>query len=371
MNEPLKTFNFKSTFKRSSPGKFGGPTDYEQSVFEFKFYSDKIEIDRTTNRKFISGFRNVRRGFSPPFDKTFKSKNQYLINDIKDIKEFYGSLQFDLVDSNFETFSLSEDIIDKKFINEMKNVFIILKNNSIENNEEFSKLIISVNTRLKKELMNYEERKEDFIIGSNIYFEVLKNNQSKINEINREYLQKFVKLNNFLKQKSSNLSVIINKIIYNIENEPKELIIERQKEVNFFKGLVYSYNLIVNQSIIMLTSLVEDDTITFYETYEVFDKMNIFNTNWENEVNNKLSEINESLQDMNFSIRGLMNQMRSMERNIVNGLQSINTSIGSLETSVNKQLSETNSRLKYENLTNYYKKSTLQGSWDWFDGPTS
>ncbi len=253
----------------------------------------------------------------------------------------------------------------------MKNVFIILKNNSIENNEEFSKLIISVNTRLKKELMNYEERKEDFIIGSNIYFEVLKNNQSKINEINREYLQKFVKLNNFLKQKSSNLSVIINKIIYNIENEPKELIIERQKEVNFFKGLVYSYNLIVNQSIIMLTSLVEDDTITFYETYEVFDKMNIFNTNWENEVNNKLSEINESLQDMNFSIRGLMNQMRSMERNIVNGLQSINTSIGSLETSVNKQLSETNSRLKYENLTNYYKKSTLQGSWDWFDGPTS
>jgi len=61
--------------------------------------------------------------------------------------------------------------------------------------------------------------------------------------------------------------------------------------------------------------------------------------------------------------------MRSIERNIVNGLQSINTSIGSLEDSVNKQLSETNSRLKYENLTSYYKKSTLKGSMDWFDGP--
>ena len=64
-----------------------------------------------------------------------------------------------------------------------------------------------------------------------------------------------------------------------------------------------------------------------------------------------------------------MNQMRSMERKIVNGLQSINTSIGSLENSINKQLSETNSRLKYENLTNYYKKSTLPGVMDWFDGP--
>lgn len=221
---------------------------------------------------------------------------------------------------------------------------------------------------LKKELIEYKNDKEKFILNNNLYFNILKNNQSKIIEIDREYVQKFIKLNNYLKEKSSNLNIILDKIISNIENKSKESIIERLDEINFFKGLVYSYNLMVNHSIVMVTSLVEDDMITFYETYEVFDKMNVFNTNWENEVNDKLSEINESLQDLNFSIRGLMNQMRGMERNIVNGLQSINTSIGSLENSVNKQLSETNSRLKYENLTNYYKKSTLPGVMDWFDG---
>ena len=241
----------------------------------------------------------------------------------------------------------------------------------IEKGEDYFNGIKTRKTELIGEMNKYKSNKEDIILDFILFYNILKHNQTKINEIDKEYVQKFVKLNNYLKEKSSNLSVIINKIIYNLENKPKELIIEIEEEVNFFKGLIYSYNLMVNQSIIMLTSLVEDDTITFYETYEVFDKMNIFNTNWENEVNNKLSEINESLQDLNFSIRGLMNQMRSMERNIVNGLQSINTSIGSLENSVNKQLSETNSRLKYENLTNYYKKSTIPGSMDWFDGPSS
>jgi hypothetical protein len=241
----------------------------------------------------------------------------------------------------------------------------------IEKGEDYFKGIETTKTELIGEMDKYQSNKDGVILDFNLFYNILKHNQTKINTIDREYVQKFVKLNNYLKEKSSNLSVIINKIIYNLENEHKSSIIKREEEFNFFKGLVYSYNLMVNHSIVMLTSLVEDDTITFYETYEVFDKMNVFVTNWENEVNNKLSEINESLVDLNFSIRGLMNQMRSIERNIVNGLQSINTSIGSLEISVNKQLSETNSRLKYENLTNYYKKSTTKGIWDWFDGPSS
>lgn len=239
----------------------------------------------------------------------------------------------------------------------------------IKKGEDYFKGIETLKTALNGEMNKYKSNKEGIILDFNLFYNILKHNQTKINVIDREYVLKFVKLNNYLKQKSSNFPVIIDKIIFNLENEPNNLIIKREEEINFFKGLVYSYNLLVNHSIVMITSLVEDEMITFYETYEVFDKMNVFNTNWENEVNNKLSEINESLQDLNFSIWGLMNQMRRMERNIVNGLQSINNSIGSLENSVNKQLSETNSRLKYENLTNYFKKLTLPGVMDWFDGP--
>ena len=272
---------------------------------------------------------------------------------------------------NLEIFSLfnipSRIISDTKQNNRLvKTVNLILKHGIDKYKTSTSRL-----KDLKSEVSLFKSNPDELVLSNNIFYDVLKNNQTKISEFNQEYIQKFIKLNNYLNQKSSNLLIILEKTISNLENVPKETIIEREKEIEFFKGLVYSYNLMVNHSIVMLTSLVENDMITFYEIYEVFDKMNVFNTNWENEVNNKLSEINESLQDLNFSIRGLMNQMRSMERNVVNGLQSINTSIGSLENSVNKQLSETNSRLKYENLTNYYKKSTIPGSMDWFDGPSS
>jgi|SaaInlStandDraft_1057018.scaffolds.fasta_scaffold15576_2 hypothetical protein len=255
-------------------------------------------------------------------------------------------------------------MVEEEEGNVVKSINLILKGGT----EKYLSCKSLINN-LNLELVNIRNSKDEFIIDSDIYFEVLKKNQKQIVEIDREYVQKFIKLNNYLKEKSKSLLLILDKTISNCNIKPKEEVIFREEENKFFRGLLYSYNLMVNHSIVMVSSLVEDDMITFYEIYEVFDKMNVFNTNWENEVNNKLSEINESLQDLNFSIRGLMNQMRSMERNVVNGLQSINTSIGSLENSVNKQLSETNSRLKYENLTNYYKKLTIPGSMDWFDGP--
>jgi hypothetical protein len=35
--------------------------------------------------------------------------------------------------------------------------------------------------------------------------------------------------------------------------------------------------------------------ITFYEIYETFDQLGVFNSNWENEVSNKLSEIGDGI----------------------------------------------------------------------------
>ena len=273
--------------------------------------------------------------------------------------------------SNLEVFSLF-NIPSRSFIEEKEKEKLIKSVNLILNSgtEKYLKYK-SVFDKLNLDLINIRKNKYDFMIDSNIYFEVLKKNQQQIIEIDRDYVQKFIKLNNYLKEKSQSLLMILDKTILNFETQPKEELYLREKELSFFQGLLYSYNLLVNHSIVMLSSLIEDDMIKFYEVYEVLDKMNVFNTNWENQVNQKLSEINESLIDLNFSISGLMNQMRNMEMNVVKGLESIQSSIGSLETSVNNQLSETNSRLRYENLTNYYKKRTVLGwNMDWFDGPS-
>tara|TARA_B100002019_G_scaffold92490_1_gene79817 strand:+ start:308 stop:2119 length:1812 start_codon:yes stop_codon:yes gene_type:complete len=318
--------------------EFNYSNDFEMGK---RFWSDSLDFDGIPSHSYNIYLKLIN-----------KNKKNILINDLIKNKE------------KIEIWTLQNDDGHKNYNFIFRNIEVL-----INKGYKYFKSLESILIENKKELESYKYTEQELILDNNIYFNILKNNQSKINEIDREYVQKFIKLNNYLKQKSSNLSTILEKTISNLENEPKETILEREQEINFFKGLVYSYNLMVNHSIVMVTSLVEDDTITFYEIYEVFDKMNVFNTNWENEVNDKLSEINESLHDLNFSIIGLMSQMRGMERNIVNGLQSINTSIGSLENSVNKQLSETNSRLKYDNLTSYYKKSTLPGVMDWFDGP--
>lgn len=221
----------------------------------------------------------------------------------------------------------------------------------------------------KNTLELYQVGEDSLIIDSDVYYQILKKNQKLIIEKDDKYVQRFIKLNNYQKEKFQNLDNILQKLKISVAERDDTKLFENEEEINFFKGIVYSYNMLIHHSVVMITALLDNDMITFYEIYEVLDKMNVFNTNWENEVNNKLSEINESLVDLNFSIRGLMTQMKGMERNIVKGLESVNTSIGSLENSINKQLSETNSRLKYENLTNYYRKSTLPGVMDWFDGP--
>ena len=52
----------------------------------------------------------------------------------------------------------------------------------------------------------------------------------------------------------------------------------------------------------MITSLIKDDLITFYEIHESFDKLNMFNSNWEKEVSQKLTKIDYSLKDLIYSI---------------------------------------------------------------------
>jgi hypothetical protein len=52
----------------------------------------------------------------------------------------------------------------------------------------------------------------------------------------------------------------------------------------------------------MVVALIENEMITFYEIYDSFDKLNIFNTNWENEISNKLNNVGEKLDDLMYSI---------------------------------------------------------------------
>jgi hypothetical protein len=228
------------------------------------------------------------------------------------------------------------------------------------------------------------------------FSKILQKNQSKISEIDSSYIHKFIKLSNYLKDKSNNIKSLYNSlksdskvVIVNennylddeimqglIENEEqniqslidaaclaleneeyfeKSYLIELNEEDLFYRvewvknlrNLSHSYDLMVFHSYNMLSSLLSGDLIAFYEIYEMFDKLSVFNSNWENEVALKLKNIEDKLEELIVSIN-------EMENNIVKELKSLNYSIqdgfSKLSDSVSQQLQDIDSSIKWGNF---------------------
>jgi hypothetical protein len=170
---------------------------------------------------------------------------------------------------------------------------------------------------------------------------LLNKNQNIIINVDKSYIQKFVKISMYLKTKKLNTQKIFDSI-KETQNE-----IELNELVNLLKNQIHTYELLVFHSISMITSLVESDLITFYEIYECFDQFGVFNSNWENEVSNKLSDIGDGIKELMYSIY-------KMENNIVNSIDNLTyttqESFKELTNSVEKQLSSIDSSIKFNNL---------------------
>ena len=97
----------------------------------------------------------------------------------------------------------------------------------------------------------------------------------------------------------------------------------------------------------MVTSLVEDDMFTFYEIYESFDKLQIFNSNHENEVSKRLKNIEGG-------IGKLITSIRQMEESIISELGYLSyvtqDSYNQLSNNVTRELESINSSIRTNNL---------------------
>ena len=116
---------------------------------------------------------------------------------------------------------------------------------------------------------------------------------------------------------------------------------------------------------IMIISLVEKDLITFNEIYLTFDKLNIFNSNWENEVSNKLVNIDSKLDDLIFSINkmetsitneilkmSIMSQinMNRLNKSVSHGNMMMNESLKGLNSSLSSNLKSIGSKMNLNNV---------------------
>jgi len=181
----------------------------------------------------------------------------------------------------------------------------------------------------------------DVVEGDDDFMNLLKKHQKKVIEIDKQYVQIFIKLGNYLKTKRRNLQTAF----LSIEN------INDARNIEEFQGLlknqIHTYEALLLHSLSMITAVSEDDLITFYEIYEAFDKLKVFNSNWENELSQKLSNIGDGLS-------GLMRSVETMERNIVSGLNELTyhtqEGFSELNHSITRELQSINSSVEFNNL---------------------
>jgi hypothetical protein len=180
----------------------------------------------------------------------------------------------------------------------------------------------------------------DFVDGDS-FNKIVSNNQKYIADYDKNYLQKFVKISIYLKTKKINTQ----KIYQSINGTKNDM--ELNELTSLLKNQIQIYELLVFHSINMVTSLLESDLITFYEIYECFDQLEVFNSNWENDVSNKLTDIESGIKDLMYSINKMENRIVVAIDNLTYSNQE---SFRNLSISVEKQLSNVNSSIKFNNL---------------------
>lgn len=245
-------------------------------------------------------------------------------------------------DNLFILFSQIKKVITKQFEEDEKR-----KSEHFMENER-QRLAIELEAKnilisKKSSVLSSLDQNNDGIVDivENPFNKLFAKNQKCIIEIDKNYIHKFVKVSNYIKTKQQNTQKIFESIRDTSTQE------ELEERVSLLKNQIHAYELLVFHSINMIGSLVSEDLITFYEIYESFDKISMFNSNWENEVSEKLTNIGDKLDDLMYSIY-------NMEQNIVTELRHLSyvtqESFEDLNKSVTSQLKEVESSINTNNL---------------------
>tara|TARA_B100000886_G_C20394618_1_gene479775 strand:- start:55 stop:1341 length:1287 start_codon:yes stop_codon:yes gene_type:complete len=253
----------------------------------------------------------------------FNNDKIYLDNDPFGLKNEIGKTQFDI---NIDLKDYEYKLLTELF-NDLKN----FKEKTIDNK--------------RVPLLKYFDKDSNGIVdvldGGDDFMKIVKKHQKKIIKEDKKHIQEFVKLSNYLKTKRENIQKIFNS--FNDVSEISEL----EEYSGLLKDQIHVYELFLLHSLSMVTSLVDDDLITFYEIYECFDKLNIFNSNWENEVSNKLQDIGDGIHNLIYSIE-------EMEKNIVSEISNLTyvteKSFKKLNLSITRELETVQSLIRFNNL---------------------
>ncbi|MDB9780112.1 hypothetical protein OAB54_07730 [Flavobacteriaceae bacterium] len=191
------------------------------------------------------------------------------------------------------------------------------------------------------------------ISESNDFNKLLRSRQNLIIEFEKNegktYIKNFIKLSNFLKGKTEN----IQSLFRIIKEDSKISHTTFDDYEGILKNQIHTYNLMLISSLKMITSLTDDDRITFYEIYETFDKLNVFSSNHEREVSiklssieNKIEDVIQSIHDMEINICNELMNLQFISQGISDSLEGFSDSLEGLS----EGLSEINSSIQTNNI---------------------
>lgn len=261
-------------------------------------------------------------------------------SDIEDYKRYPSSyrdiyIDFDEVVSKFKSVNCNSSI-EIKTLESIQNFVTDIISDYSQNLNELSNWIEGEISSIDKN----SDGKVDIVDSSDL-LRLLNKNQSRIIDVDKDFIHKFIRISNYLKQRSQNIQSIFSSLLH------EESIKNREEVIGILKNQIHNYELLIFHSINMVVSISTYNLIAFYEIYETFDKLNVFNSNWENEVAEKLTNIGTKLDDLMYS-------MYNMEQNIVSELSHLSyvtqESFKDLNRSVNGQLKEIGSSIDTNNL---------------------
>ena len=291
------------------------------------------EKTRTFNTSVIGEILKGGTQIGEIFSSSKVDKNNFQNEDFKVLNKLYNIYN-----------EYGEKIIEQKIQDE--------KNENL-NKDEFKKLkkeilglievlrLIKLNkskTNVLSELDKDGNGEVDVIEGNDFNL-LLKKHQKSIVEVDRTYVQQFVKISGYLKTKEKNIQTIFNLI----KDTPNQEVLNEYVEV--LKDDIHSYNLILFNSLNMIVSLVEDDMITFYEIHEMFDTLNMFDSKHEKDVSQKLTNIGDGLESLMYEIRDMGNKISDSISELTYVTEQSNEQL-------TDQLSEIDSTMKVGNLIN-------------------
>ena len=263
-----------------------------------------------------------------------------------------------LSESEKELFLEIENIFNKTTIEILKEKEKLQNEIDQKKSDKKKKLDTKVNVILK-EFDKNNDGVIDFNQGQDDFMNLLKKHQSIIIEIDQNHVTKFIQISNYLKIKKENIQIQFEKI-------KKSKKINQLKEIgSLLKNQMDTFNLLSYNSMLMIVSLIEKDLLTFNEIYLTFDKLNIFNSNWENQVSDKLNNIDLKLDDLMFSINkmelsivneilkmSIMNQiqMNRLNKSVTDGNIMVDNTLRSLNSSLSSNLKSINSSINVNNL---------------------